>query len=130
MNAVRRAGLAIVAAAALGAGCGHAGCPRLEGKWRGVRAERTSVDVPREVPPAAAAFARGTVLEVTGDTMRVTTIGDSQSGHYRVVYENDTTVTIATDMDGPDVPQTFTFEGPNSVRWLAAEGESIVFAKP
>ncbi len=107
--ASRSAGLLLVVAL-LGTACGRAGCPRLEGKWRGVRAERATG-------------------EVSGDSMRVTTPNEAQSGHYRVVYENDTTVTIATDMDGPDVPQTFTFEGPNSVRWLAAEGESIVFAK-
>jgi hypothetical protein len=116
---------ALIAGAFLGSACGRAGCPRLEGRWRGVRAERAS----GETPTAAAAFARGTVLEVSGDTMRVTTPNETQSGHYRVVYENDATVTIATDTDGPDVPQTFTFEGAGSIRWLAAEGESIVFAK-
>jgi hypothetical protein len=131
VNAVNRtAVLAVVGAAALlgvllETACGRAGCPRLEGRWRGVRAERTS----GETPPAAAAFARGTVLEVSGDTMRMTTPNDTQFGHYRVVYENDSTVSLATDTDGPDLPQTFTFEGPGSVRWLAAEGESIVFTK-
>lgn len=125
MNAVGQRAALVVAAALLGTACGRAGCPRLEGKWRGVRAERAAGDT----PPSAMAFARGTVLEVNGDTIRVTTPTETQSGHYRVVYENDTTVTIATDRDGPDVPQTFTFEGPSAVRWLAAEGESIVFGK-
>jgi hypothetical protein len=116
--------LAITAVVTLAAACGRAGCPRLEGRWRGVRAEAGT----GEAPAAAVAFARATVLEVNGDTMRVTTPSDTQFGRYRVVYENDTTVSIVTDADGPDVPQTFTFEG-SALRWLAAEGESIVFAR-
>jgi hypothetical protein len=107
------------------AACGRSGCPRLEGRWRGVRAE----GVGNESPVLANVFAQKTELEVKGDLMTLTTPGETQSGRYRVVYENDTSVTITTDRDGPDSPQTFTFEGPKALRWLAAQGESMVFAR-
>jgi hypothetical protein len=106
-------------------GCGRPGSPRLEGRWRGVRAEGFG----GEALAAANAFALRTELQVSGDAMTITTPTETQSGRYRVVYENETSVTVTTDKDGPDAPQTFTFEGPRAMKWLAAQGESIVFGR-
>jgi hypothetical protein len=119
------AGLVAVAIALAALACERTGCPRLEGRWRGVRAESTL----GESVAAATQFAQKTQLDVRGDTLTMTTPTETQSGRYRVVYENETSVTITTDKDGPDAPQTFTFEGPRALRWLAQEGESMVFAR-
>jgi hypothetical protein len=121
--------LALCAMASSTTACGRAGSARLEGRWRGVRAEGGSGGSSESLV-AANLFALRTELEVSGDTMKITTGTETQVGRYRVVYENDTSVTITTDKDGPDAPQTFTFEGPRALRWLAAQGESLVFAKP
>ncbi len=111
--------------ASLALACGPPGSPRLEGRWRGVRAEGFG----GEGLAAANAFAIRTELHVSGDAMTITTPTETQAGRYRVVYENETSVTVTTDKDGPDAPQTFTFEGPRALKWLAGQGESIVFAR-
>jgi hypothetical protein len=122
---MKPAGIAsLVLALAFGAAC-RPGSERFEGRWRGVRAEGVSADV----MPAANAFASGTELYVKGDTLVVTTPKEKQSGRYRVLEENATTLVIATDKDGPDQPQTFTFMDGGTMKWAVIEGKSIVFAK-
>lgn len=107
------------------AACHGDGAARLQGKWHGVRAE--GVESAAQV--AANAFATGTELDVHGDAITVTTPKDKQSGHYKVVRQDKTTLTITTDRDGPSDPQTFTFLDDKTVRWAVLEGRSIVFAK-
>jgi hypothetical protein len=107
------------------AACGHPGSARLEGRWLGVRAE----GVPADVQTAANAFATATELEVKGDAITVSTPKDKQSGRYRVVREDKTSVVIATDKDGVEEPQTFTFVDAKTMRWSVLDGKSIVFAK-
>jgi len=113
-------GVAFAAAA-----CHGGGASRLQGHWRGVRAE----GVPGEAAPAANAFAAATELEVKGDFITVTTPRDKQSGHYQVVKQDKATLVITTDKDGPGEPQTFTFVDDKTLRWAVLEGKSIVFAK-
>ncbi len=108
-----------------GAGC-RAGSARLEGRWHGVRAEGVS----GEALASANAFAARMELEVSGDTLTITSPGESQSGRYRVVHEDDNSVTVTTDKDGTDAPQTFTFAGPTTLKWSVLAGKSIVFARP
>ncbi|HEY1696766.1 MAG TPA: hypothetical protein VGG39_31615 [Polyangiaceae bacterium] len=114
--------------AALGlvlAGCHGGGDPRLQGTWHGLRAE----GIEGAAQPAANAFATGTELDVHGDAITVTTPKDKQSGHYKVVRHDKTTLVLTTDKDGPSDPQTFTFLDDKTVRWAVLEGKSIVFAK-
>jgi hypothetical protein len=114
--------------AALGpllAACHGDGAARLQGKWHGLRAE----GVENGAQPAANAFATGTELDVRGDAITVTTPKDKQSGRYKVVRQDKTTLVITTDEDGPSDPQTFTFLDDKTVRWAVLEGKSIVFAK-
>jgi hypothetical protein len=118
-------------ASLLGAGlsalvaCHGDGAPRLQGKWRGVRAE----GVTPETVAAANAFATATELEVKGDAITVTTPKDKQSGRYKVVKQDKALLVITTDKDGADDPQTFTFVDDKTVRWAVLDGKSIVFAK-
>jgi hypothetical protein len=112
-------------AAALLAACGHGGSARLEGHWRGVRAE----GVPSDAQSPANAFATGTELDVKGDAITVSTPRDRQSGRYRVVKEDKASLVITTDKDGLDEPQTFTFLDAKTMRWAVLEGKAIVFVK-
>ena len=107
------------------AGCHGDGAPRLQGKWRGQRAE----GVAAETVAAANAFATGTEIDVKGDAITVITPKDKQSGRYRVVKQDKTMLIITTDKDGADDPQTFTFVDDKTVRWAVLDGKSIVFAK-
>jgi hypothetical protein len=105
--------------------CGGGGSPRLQGKWRGVRAEGV-------LPGALATanvFATSMQLDVKGDAITVTTPKDKQSGHYHVVKEDKASVVITTDKDGPTEPQTFTFVDEKTLRWAVDGGQAIVFGK-
>ena len=107
------------------ASCGGGGSTRLQGRWRGVRADGVS----SEALAAANAFAVGTELEVKGDSITVTTPKDKQTGRYKVMKQDKATLVITTDRDGPNDPQTFTFVDDKTVRWAVLEGKSILFSK-
>jgi hypothetical protein len=107
------------------AACHGDGASKLQGHWRGIRAEGVGSDA----LAAANAFATGTELDVKGDAITVTTPKDKQSGRYKVVRQDKATLVITTDKDGPSDPQTFTFVDDKTVRWAVLEGKSIVFAR-
>ena len=106
--------------------CHGDGAARLQGTWHGVRAEGVAADA---LAPANA-FALATELEVRGDALVVTTPSDTQSGRYRVVKQDRTTLVITTDKDGADDPQTFMFVDDKTLRWVVLDGKAIVFARP
>jgi len=108
------------AAVSLGAACHGEGAARLQGTWRGVRAEGASPDA----LAGANAFAVATELDVKGDAPK-----ETQSGRYRVLRQDRTTLVITTDRDGADDPQTFVFVDDKTLRWSVLEGRSIVFAR-
>jgi hypothetical protein len=102
------------------------GSERLYGRWRGTRAEGVAADM----QAAANAFATRMQIDVSGDVMVVTTAGDKQNCHYKTVREDKGKVVITTDKDGPKEEQTFTFDGPKTMRWaVTPDGKSIVFVK-
>jgi hypothetical protein len=105
--------------------CGGGGSKRLQGKWHGLRAEGVAV----ASQAAANTFATGMTLEVSGDSITVTTPHDKQSGRYKVVKEDKSTLVLTTDKDGAKEPQTFTFVDDKTVKWLVMDGELIVFGK-
>lgn len=126
MGHVRLPRALLVAALAAGAlACSSGGSKRLQGKWHGLRAEGVAV----ASQAAANAFATGTTLEVSGDSITVTTPHDKQAGRYKVVREDKSTLVLTTDKDGPKEPQTFTFVDDKTLKWLVIDGEQIVFAK-
>jgi hypothetical protein len=105
--------------------CGHKGSARLEGRWKGTRAD----GVAAEAQTAANAFATSTEIEVKGDAIAVTTGHDRQSGTYKVVKEDKGSVTIVTDKDGPNDAQVFSFVDDKTMRWAVLEGKTITFAR-
>lgn len=117
--------LLLTALAAGALACGGTGSKRLQGRWHGLRAEGVAV----ASQTAANAFATGMTLEVAGDSITVTTPHDKQSGHYKVVREDRSTLVLTTDKDGAKEPQTFTFVDDKTLKWLVMDGEQIVFAK-
>ena len=76
------------------------GAARMQGHWRGVRAE----GVPADGAAAANAFATGTELDVQGDSLTVIAPGSKQTGRYEVMAQDRTKVVLATDKDGPGRP--------------------------
>ena len=107
------------------AACGGGGSKRLQGKWKGVRSE----GVAAASTVQANVFATAMQLDVKGDAITVTTAGSAQSGHYKVVKEDKTTLVITTDKDGPSEPQTFTFVDDKTLKWAVLAGQSIVFTR-
>jgi hypothetical protein len=101
--------------------CEGVGSARLQGRWRGIRVEGASGD-------ATNAFALGTEIRVDGYAMTVQANHQTQSGRYRVVREDATTVVLVTDADGPGAAHTFTFGEDGTMRWEVLAGKAIVFA--
>jgi hypothetical protein len=107
------------------AACGHKGSARLEGHWRGLHAEGVST----EMQPSADAFATATELDVRGEAILVTTPKGKQSGKFKVKSEDKTSITIWTDGDGPNDPQTFVFIDERTMKWNVLEGKTIAFRR-
>ncbi len=78
---------------------------------------------------AANAFATSVELYVNGDAMTVTTLSERQSGHFRIVKDDGSSVAITTDKDGPSDLHTFTFVDAETIKWAAIEGKTIVFVR-
>jgi hypothetical protein len=97
---------------------------RLEGHWRGMKAE----GVGGEVQGAANAFAANMELDVKGDRITVTTPRESQSGTFKVLKDDASTMVIATDKAGEE-KETFTFVDDKTMKWAALEGKTIVFER-
>jgi len=113
------------AALAIGAaGCGSKGSPRLEGHWKGTRAEGVA-------PPTngmANEFAKSTEIKVKGNQISITTpAAKNLTATYVVEKDDKTTVVIKTDKDGSS--ETFTFDNDGTMTWKVDERKSIVFSK-
>jgi hypothetical protein len=117
--------LAFACACGCAGACMQAGASRLQGRWRGVRAEGVAGEASR----SANSFAFHTQLHVEGSEMTVLSPHQAQVGRYRVVREDATTLVLVTDVDGPSTPETFTFGADGTMRWAIAPGKAIVFAR-
>lgn len=120
------ASLAFLAALALG-GCGHKGSKKLEGTWRGQKADGVGADVQAQ----ANGFATGTQLVAKGDQIAITTPAAKPSqATYTVDNEDKTTVVIHTDRDGPNHTETFTFsDDGKTMIWRLDPQRSITFTR-
>jgi hypothetical protein len=117
---------AVVAALVVGAcACGHKGSARLEGRWKGTRADGVSP----EAQGSASAFAVQMEIDVKGDAITVITARDRQTGTYKVLKEDRSGVTIVTDKDGPNDAQVFTFVDDKTMRWSVLDGKTITFVR-
>ena len=106
-------------------GCHKAGSPRLEGKWRGGKAE----GVLPASQAAATQFALDTELDFEADNITVRTTNSKQSAKYKVVREDKRSIIIETDRDGPNDPQTFTFDDERNMRWQILPGKTVSFVR-
>jgi hypothetical protein len=113
--------------AILAAACKHPGSTKLEGRWKGVRAEGVSAERQHD----ANTFAVGTQISAKGNVITITTPqGKPQQGTYFVDDENKTTLVIHTDKDGPAAKETFAFgDDGKTMTWRIGEGRTIVFEK-
>lgn len=104
-----------------------AGSAKLEGHWRGTRAEGVAAGA----QDAANAFATQTEITARGDQITVSTPqSKGQPTTYVIDDENKTTLVLHTDKDGPSTKETFVFgEGGKTMTWRVGEGRSIVFQK-
>ena len=122
----RAALIAVLVTLAAGAsGCKKAGSPRLEGKWRGSKAE----GILPSAQQTANQFAMDTELTFEGDTVTVHTNDGKQTAKYKVVREDKRSIIIETDRDGPNDQQTFTFDSDRTMRWQIMPGKTVSFAK-
>ncbi len=119
--------LALPLLGALAGACKHSGSNKLEGRWRGTRAE----GVTPAVQEAANTFATQTEISAKGNQITIVTPAvKPQSATFTVDDENKTTLVLHTDKDGLSNKETFSFadEG-KTMTWRLGEGRTIVFTK-
>lgn len=107
------------------AACNKGNAPKLEGRWRGVKATGVSSDQ----VTAANLFASTMELEFKGDVVAVHTGGEKQSGKFKVLSDDKKGLVLVTDEDGPDDKQTFMFVDDHTIDWTVMPGKTIQFSK-
>lgn len=121
---MRKLVLALAIAGSIG--CKHPSS-KLEGHWRGTRAE----GVAPGAQEAGNAFATKTEITAKGTTITISTPGAKPQAATLVIdSESATTVVAHTDKDGASNTQTFSFsdEGKTMV-WRMGEGRTMVFQR-
>ena len=116
-----------LAVATTSAGCKHPGSAKLEGRWRGTRAEGVSP----QVQDAANNFAMQTEILSRGNLITITTPGaKGQQAPYVVDDEKGPIVVLHTEKDGAANKETFQFaDDGKTMTWRLGEGRSILFQK-
>ena len=115
-----------LAAVLIGAtGCKHPGSQKLEGHWRGQKAE----GVPDTAQMSANDFAKGTEIIAQGNQISIHTIaGRPAPATYTVDKEDATTLVIHTDRDR--ATETFAFDPKaETMVWKVDAQRSITFKK-
>lgn len=112
----------LLVCALVASGCKGSGA-RLEGKWRGDKAQ----GVPPRAQTAADGFASGVELEFKGDQVTVIRAGERGQGKFRVVKDEPAAIVISTD----NPPATFTFAVVNdhTLKWAIAGEQSITLQR-
>jgi hypothetical protein len=115
----------VLAVLLLATGCKHPGSSKLEGRWRGLKAD----GIADTVQPQANAFATATEIIAAGNQIAIMTpAGRNPPATYVVDKEDPTTVVIHTDRDGN--AETFTFnERADTMVWKIDAQRSITFKK-
>jgi len=106
--------------------CKHPGSQKLEGHWKGQKAE----GVPDSNATNANTFALGTEIIAQGNQIAIQTpAGRNPAAVYVVDKEDAATLVIHTDKDG-NVAETFTFnEKADVMVWKIDAQRSITFKK-
>jgi hypothetical protein len=108
------------------AGCKHPGSAKLEGHWRGTKADGVTADV----QIAANVFAQSTDIIAKGNQISVSTpASKGQIGTYVVDAEDKTNLVIHTDKE-PTARETFSFsDDGKSMVWKVDDRKTITFQK-
>lgn len=114
-----------VAALVLGACGGDKTAAKLEGTWKGVRAEGVSA----EQKPAADAYANSLRLDFKGHDLTLASPKGQTKGAYKVISSDGKTIVLATERDGIDAKQTFLLDGDATLKWKVDDTKVIVFTK-
>jgi hypothetical protein len=108
------------------AACKPQGSSKLEGRWRGTKAEGTAA----EVTIATNAFATSTEIIAKGNQIAVSSPGGQQQATYFVDAEDKGTVVIHTDKDGATSKETFTFgDDGKTMIWRMGDGKTLHFQR-
>ena len=106
------------------AGCKHPGSPKLEGHWKGQRAE----GVAPELQQNANTFATETEIVAKGNQIMISSpSGKNVQATYFVDKDDAQSLVIHTDKDYSS--ETFVFTDPKTMQWRVDERRSIVFKK-
>ncbi len=105
--------------------CKHPGSQKLEGHWKGAKADVVDPNVQIQ----ANAFAAGTEIIALGNQVAIQTpAGRNPAATYIVDKEDATSLVIHTDRDG--TTETFTFnEKADQMVWHVDANRSITFRK-
>jgi hypothetical protein len=125
MSVMRFRAVATLALFILLASCKKGGQARLQGHWKGIKA----VGVSDTVLSSANLYAAQMELDFKDDKVKVVSGSDTQSGRFKIVREDKTSVVLTTDGDGPTDEQTFTFDDEKTMRWSVMPGKTIQFQK-
>lgn len=117
----RRIALVVLLSAA--AACNKGNAPKLEGRWRGIKATGVAPDQ----LTAANLFASKMELEFRGALVSVHDGDDKQSSPFHVVSDDKGTVVIAADADGPQSRESFTFSDDRTIDWVVGPSKTIQF---
>jgi hypothetical protein len=115
--------LALLCLSLLGA-C-KSGSPRLEGHWKGAKAE----GVPAEQEAAATQYAQSLEMWFKGDTLTVQSGGTKRAGNFKVVKEEPDQVTIKSVFANVEQQEVFVMVDANTVRWTVAQGRMVSLKK-
>ena len=107
------------------ASCGKGGQARLQGHWKGIKATGVS----DTVLSSANLYAANMELDFKGDQVKVISGSETQTGRYKIVREDKSSVVLTTDGDGPTDEQTFTFDDEKTMKWTVTPGKTIQFQK-
>ncbi len=118
-----RSSLALAVIFALTACGAKSGSAKLEGHWKGVRADGGDPAVANN----ALTFALQTDIVAKGNQITISTPGQRTSGTYAVETEDKTSVVIRSDRD--PTPETFTFADANTMSWRIDPNRAIVFQR-
>jgi hypothetical protein len=113
---------ALVLSLGLAASACHKGSSRLEGHWRGIRADGT----PPAVLGQATAFASELELVASGNRITVVSGGRERTIEYTIQKESGAELVVV--LGGADL-ETFTFVDDKTMRWAVTEGASVTFMK-
>jgi hypothetical protein len=105
------------------AGCNKGNAPKLEGRWRGIKATGVTPDQ----LTAANLFASKMELEFHGALVSVHNGDDKQSSPFHVVSDDKGTVVIAADADGAQSREAFTFTDDKTIDWAIGPSKTIQF---